>query len=93
MSGNCRFNEIELLRKYQENCANLEVLDLSSVESLGNDYVRIGIEVLQKGCGRLRILRLANSMLRLADAAMSVQVCPSLSSTRQENVLSLRLSC
>nr|XP_027208567.1 F-box/LRR-repeat protein 6-like [Penaeus vannamei] len=56
-----------------DHCQNLQILDLSNVLTIGRDCVRINIELLQKGCTKLRTLRLTNSNTRLSQTSMSVQ--------------------
>ncbi|KAB7504534.1 F-box/LRR-repeat protein 6, partial [Armadillidium nasatum] len=56
-----------------EHCSQLQELDLSNVETVGRDNVRLDIEKLQNGCPLLRILRLANTLFNLSSTPMSVQ--------------------
>ena len=59
----------------QEHCPNLEVLDLSSISSPRRDSIVVRIEELQQGCPCIRILRLANSDIVLAETSVKDQVC------------------
>lgn len=63
------------LRLLQDNCPNLQTLDLSNVMTIGRDCVLINIERLQQGCTKMKTLRLTNSMVRLAQTSLSEQVC------------------
>lgn len=72
-----------MLILFQDNCPNLQTLDLSNVMTVGRDCVLINIERLQKGCTNMKTLRLTNSMVRLAQTSLSEQVCISFTNTNQ----------
>ncbi|XP_046398917.1 F-box/LRR-repeat protein 6 [Ischnura elegans] len=55
------------------HCPCLEVLDLSNVRTLAHTTAPIAIERLQEGCQRLRVLRITNSQVSLAQATLKEQ--------------------
>jgi hypothetical protein len=48
----------------QENCPQLEVLDVSNCRFSG-DHVSLDVQKFQTGCPKLRVLRLGSSLFRL----------------------------
>lgn len=59
---------------FQTKCCNLTVLDLSNILPEGKS-VTINLEKLQSGCPKLQVLRLANTIVQLANATLLEQVC------------------
>ncbi|KAG8230926.1 hypothetical protein J437_LFUL002958 [Ladona fulva] len=55
------------------HCPCLEVLDLSNVRTLAQTTAPIAIERLQEGCQRLRVLRITNSQISLAQTTLKEQ--------------------
>ncbi|XP_066904375.1 F-box/LRR-repeat protein 6 [Halyomorpha halys] len=54
-------------------CPNLQVLDLSNVRTVSHTTVHLHIEKLQKGCPKLRVLRITNSELAIAAVSLKEQ--------------------
>ncbi|RXG68502.1 F-box/LRR-repeat protein 6 [Armadillidium vulgare] len=73
ISNNTLSNVPFIINSLSEHCSQLQELDLSNVETVGRDNVRLDIEKLQNGCPLLRILRLANTLFCLSSTPMSVQ--------------------
>lgn len=57
-----------------DHCPSLEVLDLSNVTSPRRDTIHINVEHLQKGCNKVRVLRLTNSDIMLEQTGLKEQV-------------------
>lgn len=58
----------------QENCSNLQLLDISNIRTFAEKSTRLHIEKLQTGCPNLRVLRITNSHIILAPATLSEQM-------------------
>jgi len=63
----------QVLTSLAEKCGNLQVLDLSNINSPRRDAILIRMEQLQKGCPSLKVLRLTNSDIVLAEASFKDQ--------------------
>ncbi|XP_047737196.1 serine-rich adhesin for platelets [Hyalella azteca] len=62
-----------LSRLLQTHCHQLEVLDLSRVETVGRDALLIHLEALQEGCPLLKVLKLSLTKARFNSASMAEQ--------------------
>lgn len=55
-------------------CSNLLLLDLSNVSTLATSHGILNIESLQKGCPKLKVLRITNSHITFNIATMQEMV-------------------
>ncbi|XP_077286701.1 F-box and leucine-rich repeat protein 6 [Arctopsyche grandis] len=62
-----------ILAAIANHCSNLELLDLSNLAAVSHPAL-VPLERLQKGCPRLRVLRITNSQVVLASATTQEQV-------------------
>lgn len=64
----------QIITSLATHCPNLQILDLSNVRRVSHTEFALNVEHLQEGCPNLRILRITNSCITLANVPLEKQV-------------------
>lgn len=64
----------QIIASIAAHCPNLELLDISNIRTYAHNSALLHIERLQTGCPKLRVLRLTNSQIWLAQATRADQM-------------------
>ncbi|KAK6636603.1 hypothetical protein RUM43_010265 [Polyplax serrata] len=64
----------QIISSLATHCPNLQVLDLSNIRRVSHTEFALNIEHLQEGCQKLKVLRITNSCITLANVPLDKQV-------------------
>lgn len=64
----------QIIASIAAHCPNLELLDISNIRTYAHNSALLHVERLQSGCPKLRVLRLTNSQIWLAQATRADQM-------------------
>ncbi|XP_059482091.1 F-box/LRR-repeat protein 6 isoform X2 [Neocloeon triangulifer] len=73
LANNTMAGLTQILNSVSENCPELQVLDLSNLRTAAITSAQIPLELLQEGCSKLRVFRIANSNVSLAPSSLQEQ--------------------